>query len=58
MQGVLLMRIIVGQGPVVLSIGDNAVTSSIRIAQVFSDLVGKQDSRFMEGLRGNVKIYN
>ena len=32
------------------------MTSSIRIAQVFPDLVGK-DSRYMEG-EGGVKIYN
>ena len=37
------------QGPLFISIGDNAVTSSIRIAQVFPELVGK-DSRYMEGL--------
>ena len=38
-------------------IGDNAVTSSIRIAQVFPELVGKK-TRAMEGLWGNIKIYN
>ena len=36
-------------------IRDNAVTSSIRIALVFPDLVGEKDSRFMEGLRGMLK---
>ena len=30
-------------------IGENAVTSSIRIAQVFPELVGKKDARYMEG---------
>ena len=35
-----------------LCIGDNAVTSSIRIAQVFPELVGKK-TRYMEDLWGN-----
>ena len=38
-----------------LLIGDNAVTSSIRIAQVFPDLVGQKFLRFMQGLRGMLK---
>ena len=38
-------------------IGDNAVTSSIRIAQVFPDLVGKK-TRAIWKVKGGVKIYN
>ena len=38
-------------------IGDNAVTSSIRIAQIFSDLVGRK-TRALWKVRGNVKICN
>ena len=34
------------------------MTSSIRIAQVFSKFVGKKDSRFIECIQENVKIYD
>ena len=43
---------------VMLVTGDIAVTSSIRIAQVFPRLGWQKDSRFMECLRGDIKIYN
>ena len=37
------------------TIGDNAVTSSIRLVQVFPKLVGKKDSRYMEIYGGVLK---
>ena len=38
-----------------LVIGDNAVTSSIRIAQVFPDLVGKKTRALWKVYRGMLK---
>ena len=39
----------------VIFIGDNAVTSSIRIAQVFPDLVGKKTRAFWKVYRGMLR---
>ena len=47
------------QGPLFISIGDNAVTSSIRIAQVFPELVGKKTRAIWKVYRGMLKyIFN
>ena len=40
------------------STGDNAVTSSIRIAQVCPELVGKKTHAIRKVYGGNVKLYN